>query len=235
MLWFKFLIHCFKQSFCCFACLFSESMNVCSLVASPIFLMLIILLRSHLLWLHTLDHVWISQLVSYHIHYNHSLLPLFTIYPSSLGQIHGSFSLAFNTEVTTLFYYGMAWIFGIIPKIVLCSFACLFLFISKSFNKLQALPAQPILYYWDFYSSVNSYGLLSGMFMISISKLSNSLDMFWAFQLNEGFYKAGSPCLCLGCSLGLAILVAVLGPASASLSMVITAITAQMTPWLTIA
>ena len=72
------------------------------------------------------------------------------------------------------------------------------------------------------------------MFMTSISKLSSSIHLSWAFQLNEDFPGVSPPHLCLCISLRLAV-EADQGPTSASLSAIISAVAAYTATWLTIA
>ena len=87
---------------------------------------------------------------------------------------------------------------------------------------------------WTFSSSVNSYYFVWGMFLASISKLSNSTYLSWAFQLNDGLSRDILPCLYLCGSLRLVMLVAGLDPTCASLSDVITFVANWMPAWLTI-
>ena len=101
------------------------------------------------------------------------------------------------------------------------------------FNELQALPAYPVLDYWGhfFLSSLICFCFKN---VTSISKLSNSIHLPWAFQINYGFSRTVLPCLCFCASLGVAV-VADQCPTSVSLSAIITAVNAWMAAWLTIA
>ena len=83
---------------------------------------------------------------------------------------------------------------------------------------MQTLPTWSVLDYWG----LSSYALVSSMLMISISKLSNSVYLSWAFQLNEDCSEAGLACLWL---LRLTVS-AGWSPASVSLSAIITTVTA---------
>ena len=71
--------------------------------------------------------------------------------------------------------------------------------------------------------------------MTPISKLINSVYLFWAFQLNEGFCRVSLPRLCLCDPLRLAVLVATLGLVSASLGTIIPAVSTWTGTHLTVA
>ena len=84
----------------------------------------------------------------------------------------------------------------------------------------------------SFYSESSS-ALAYSMLKTSISKLMSSMYQFSAAQLNTIIVSAGPPCLCL---YGSACLITVFGwgPASVSLSIIITTIAAWPAIWFTI-
>ena len=108
------------------------------------------------------------------------------------------------------------------------------MFLHPSFSSfvnvvISFKPSQPSLFFISetFSSLVSFYVFVSRMFVTTISKFNNSRDLSCTFKLNEGFSRASPPCLFLCGSLGLAV-GASQGPASASLSTIVTAVTNWM-------
>ena len=137
--------------------------------------MLIILLASHVSCFYHLAHVWIVQLVFCHIHYSHSLLPLFAICTCTLGQISGLFfySLKYCSNKTILLWHGL----NILLHTDNIPFAVLhFSFSSfvKVFTSYKPILHSQFFVTRTFSSPFNSYVFVVRMFMISILKLSNS-------------------------------------------------------------
>ena len=62
--------------------------------------------------------------------------------------------------------------------------------------------------------------------MTFISKLTNSTYLFGAFQVRDGCFRAGMPCLFLHASLGLVVFATDMGLASASLITITAVVTA---------